>query len=103
MKKMKSFYVIVNDFNRKTFIPYDIMPYLIGEYNKLKSKPSTMEELKDFIERKAKYQWWARCEYEIILVDWPNKSVSEKVDVYSQVMMNIDIITEVLYSNVTEE
>lgn len=46
------------------------------------------------------YQWWSRCEYEIILVDWPCQKKSEKWDVYKQVMMNIDIITEILMKNV---
>lgn len=97
---MKNFYVIVNDFNRKTFIPYDIMPYLIREYNELESKPSTQEELRDFVEQKSRYQWGYRCEYEMLLVDWPNQSVVEKWDVHKQVMMNIDLIVEILASNI---
>lgn len=100
---MKSFNVIINDFNRDTFVPYDVMPYLIREYNKLKDKPSTMEELKRFVVEMAQYQWWARCEYEIILVDWPNQGVHEKWDVYKQVMMNIDLITEILASNIANQ
>lgn len=97
---MKSFNVIVNDFNRKTFVPYDIMPYLMGEYDKLETKPSAQKEFRDFVEQKAMYQWWSKCEYEVILVDWPNESIAEKWDVYRQVMMNIDIIINVLIENI---
>ena len=97
---MKSFNVIIHDFNGKTFIPYDIMSYLIKEYNELETKPSTNKELRDFVEQRARYQWWARCEYEIILVDWPNQKVSEKWDVYRQVMMNIDLVVETLIENI---
>lgn len=97
---MKSFYVIVNYFNRGTFEPYDIMPYLISEYNEAKVKPASFQDFKDFVEHKAKYQWLARCEYEIILVDWPNQKVSEKWDVYRQVMMNIDIVVKTLIENI---
>lgn len=46
------------------------------------------------------YQWWSRCEYEIILTDWPNQKKFEKWDVHEQVKMNIDIITELLINDV---
>lgn len=97
---MKSFNVIINNFNTRTFEPYDIMPHLIDEYNKSKNKPSTLEDFKNFVKQEAQYQWWARCEYEIILVDCPNQKVSEKWDVYRQVMMNIDLVVETLIENI---
>lgn len=90
---MKSFNVIINNFNKDTFESYDVVPYLVKEYHEAKLKPTSFKEFRDFVEQKARYQWWARCEYEIILSDWPNKKVSEKWDVYKQVMMNINIIT----------
>ena len=99
---MREFNVIVYDFNHKTFIPYDVMPYLIECYNKASNKPKTFEEFKKFIERESKYQWWSRCEYEIILESWPNTNVNKKWDVHRQVMMNIDIITSILMDSVNE-
>ena len=96
---MKSFYVIINNFNKGTFEPYDVMPYLMAEYNKAKSKPSTTEEFKKFVEQEAKYQWWSRCEYEIIISDWPGMEINDKWDIYRQLMMNIDIVTEILIHN----
>lgn len=97
---MKPFYVIVEDNGR--FIPYNTITYLVNEYNDTKEekKPKTFDEFKKFIEDKSRYMWWARCEYEIILVNWPCQSKSEKWDVHKQVMMNIDIITEILMENV---
>lgn len=97
---MISFYVIINNFNAGTFEPYDVMPYLIKEYNESKDKPSTIDEFKDFIEKKSRYQWKSRCEYEIILSDWPRQRNHEKWDIHRQVMMNINIITTVLMTNV---
>ena len=96
---MRSFYVIVNDFNKGTFEPYDVMPYLMVKYNKAEVKPSTKEEFKTFVEQNAKYQWWARCEYEIILSDWPTMRHHDKWDVYRQLMMNIDTVAEILMQN----
>lgn len=98
---MKNFYVINYDFNRQEFYPYDVIPYLINEYNKLQNKPKTFEDIKEFIIKESKYMWWGRCEYEIILKDWPSQTTSEKWDVYKQVMMNIDIITNILIDNIS--
>ena len=99
---MKSFYVIVYDTNRKTFVPYDVIPYLKKCYYEETNKPKTLEEFKDFVKNQSMYQWWSRCEYEIILESWPNTNVNEKWDVHRQVMMNIDIITSMLMNNVNE-
>lgn len=98
---MKSFYTIINNFNAGTFEPYDVMPYLIDEYNKSKDKPSTFEEFKDFVKNKSRYRWWSRCEYEIILSDWPGQRNHDKWDIHRQVMMNIDTITAILIENVS--
>ena len=97
---MKSFNVIVNNFNAGSFEPYDVMPYLIREYNKAEVKPSTVDEFKTFVEQEAMYRWWSRCEYEIILSDWPTMKHSQKWDVYRQIMMNIDTVVEILMQNV---
>lgn len=93
---MNTFNVINYDFNGNEFVPYDVLPYLRKCYEKKENKPKTFEEFKKFIEEESLYQFWSRCEYEIILHDWPNDSHHEKWDVYKQIMMNIDIITEIL-------
>lgn len=100
---MKSFNVIWQDFNRKKFEPYDIMPYFIDEYNKAKIKPNTFNEFVEFIKDKALYMYWARCEYEIVICSWPNTDHQEKWDIYEQIMMNIDIVTDILMENLLTE
>lgn len=97
---MIPFYVIIEDFNSKKFIKYDIMGYLINCYNESKNKPQTFEEFKQFVEGKSMYQYWSRCEYEIILCDWPCESFKKKIDVHWQIMMNHDLITNLLMYNV---
>lgn len=96
---MKKFNVIIE--NNGKFESYDIMPYLIDKYNESESKPTTFDSYKEFIEKWSMYQWWARCEYEIILSDWPREKHKEKWDIYRQIMMNIDLITEIFISNVS--
>ena len=97
---MESFNVINYDINRQVFEPYDVMPYLVHEYQEAKEKPVTRDEFKSFVEKAAHYQYWSRCEYEIILVDWPCQKHEEKWDVYGQVMINLDIVTDILMKNV---
>lgn len=102
-KNPKPFYTIIYNINKKEFSPYNIMPYLIDEYKKEKKKkkqPNTFEEFKQFIAGASMYQYWSRCEYELILTSWPNEDKKEKIDIHNQIMMNIDRITEVLMDNV---
>lgn len=101
---MKQFNVILMDFNNKSVIPYDVLPYFRRNWEKESqdmSSPFSREELKEWIINKAKYQFWARCEYEIMIGPWPyqeNKVAEEltKIDVFKQIMFNIDIITDIL-------
>lgn len=85
--------VLIQDFNSRKFVPYDIFPYLYRQYNEKEQKPLTIQEYKDFILSEARYQWWAICEYEIIVSGWPNVNNHKKIDVYEQIALNIDAIT----------
>lgn len=122
---MKQFNVINFNFNAQKFEAYDVIPYLVREYyeqieryNAAKLEleeakteqeikiaksnldywkvPVTFDEFKKFVKDRAQYQFWARCEYEIILVDWPCQKKSDKWDVYDQIMMNLDIVTQIV-------
>lgn len=99
---MRTFNVISYNFNTKKFEPYNVIPHLVNEYYKKDKKPETFEEFKKFVESEAHYQWWARCEYEIILCDWPTQEVEAKWDVYRQIMMNLDIITRLVIWSISE-
>ena len=125
------------DFNRKKYEAYDVLPYFRNiwrghrfnwdkDYNKIPVK--TKEQLKEWIIDWARYQFWARCEYEFLMASWPfgSHSMTEemkeflktnpdidnydddlrfcniiirdmvKIDVYEQLMMNIDILFDIL-------
>lgn len=102
-KNHKPFYTIIYDINKKSFEPYDVMPYLINEYKvkkKKKKHPNTFDEFKKFIEGASMYMYWSRCEYELILTSWPNEDKQKKIDIHNQIMMNIDVITNLLMDNV---
>ena len=98
---MKSFNVIWWDFNDAEPESYDVIPYLVKCYNKSDHKPTTFEGFRDFVKHESQYMWWARCQYEILISDWPNKRHTVKWDIHKQVMMNIEIITNILMEEVT--
>ena len=123
----KEFNVINYDFNSKKVVSYNIIPYLLSRYEKEKNKPKTFDEFKECIKNWSMYQWWARCEYEIIVSPWPytlspserakeennveawkehwKKHLNEcqKIDIHYQVMMNLDIITKIFMEIVNEQ
>ena len=112
----KSFNVIVESQGR--FKAFDIMPYLLGSWGEFMEKakeledvydpddywkiPETREDIKRWIDRELKYQFWSRCEYEIILSEWPNpkNNPGKKIDVYEQCAMNIEVITDIFIYNI---
>ena len=100
------------DFNRRQFEGYDVMPYFIREWKDIKKnakpysedeyrgRPQTKEELKQWFLRKSQYMFWSRCEYEIIVSGWPNTDTKSNIDIHDQIKMNIDVILEVFIKNI---
>ena len=112
---MKQFNVLCWDFNSDSLVPYDVLPYFRDRYkeqvkqakkypkNDYWKVPTTREELKEFIEKKSMYQFWARCEYEMICHGWPVQKNEHKLDVHEQIMMNIDTITDILFTELNNK
>ena len=97
---MKSFNVIIFNPNNSMFEPCDVMPYFIHEYKAEETKPKTVKEFTEFVKSKSLYQFWGRCEYEVVLHDWPCDAVTHKMDVHEQLMMNLDIVVSILMENI---
>lgn len=100
---MQSFNVIWWNFNSPKPEPYDVIPYLVDCYNKVKTKPKTFEEFVLFVEKESMYQWWSRCEYEITIKKWPPDDKEDKWDIFNQIMMNKEHIATVLMNAVTKK
>ena len=96
---MLVFNVIVYNFNTKKFVPYNMFTYLEREFKKSSLKDMSKESLMSWILDKSRYMFWSRCEYEVILSPWPpNENVSRKIDVFEQIEMNIEVITDMFYN-----
>ena len=105
---MESFNVINYNFNAQKFESYNVIPYFISAYtkrielnkecpeNKYWKVPKTFKEFKQFIKEESQYQFWGRCEYEIILCDWPSQKHYEKWDIHNQIMMNLGIVARII-------
>ena len=99
---MKHFNVIIEDFNSHGFVAYDVIPYIMQRYKEERAKPTTFDQFKEFVERKSFYQWYSRCEYEIVLKPWVGKDENseQRIDVYWQILLNLDIITQIVVDEV---
>lgn len=65
---------------------------------KILEKGPTREELKKELDSVCMNQLWSRCQYEIIVTDFPQVAHSKdyKIDAYYQVKPNLDMITDYL-------
>lgn len=103
--KKSAFNVITWEPNRNVFEPYDIMPYLRDCYkdtkkSRRKKTPETVQEFEKFVRDELMHQYWGRCQYEVILKDWPCGKTEDKIDVFEQCDMNIELITRLLMEDV---
>lgn len=114
---MTEFNVLHWDFNNDHPTPYDVLPYFRNQYTsyKKKDRPVTKEQWTEFIRRNGMYMFWAKCEYEIIVSQWPprykkvvrrnpetnaeevvKELINKKVDIWQQIEPNIDLIVKLL-------
>lgn len=108
MGEKRKFYVLTWDFNMDKIEHYDVLPYLrdrlkerIEKNNKDEDEyfkvPKSFDEFKKFVKDESLYQFWSRCEYEMIVHGWPVRNNDYKIDVHEQIMMNLDVISGILF------
>lgn len=95
--------VFLEDFNKKEIKTYNIFSNtrFNAEIQQILSNKNLLrEEFEYLVNRELQYNFWAKCEYEIILSDWPpsNKFKEKKVDVYEQVCLNKQIFMDYLWN-----
>lgn len=122
---MKSYFVLLRDFNSNKTVKHDIMPYILQTYKECEEKKfwwmfddpkiapiAKKKDFKHFVERVCKHMYWSRCEYEWLMISWPPGKMdtleqcqkiinsSTKIDAWEQIEMNLDIITDVFIENI---
>ncbi len=92
--------VLIHDFNKDKIKKYNIFRADLFEKIK-KAECKTFTELREIINKWARYHYWGRAEYEIavggLFSKYPEKF--EKIDIYRQIEMNLDRITEYVGKN----
>lgn len=97
--------VIIEDFNRKEFVPYNIFNHSrFGRDVKeeLDKVNWDKDKMRDIVQRELRYYFWSKCEYEVILSPWPPNDFNnhtKKIDVFWQVDMNLDRFCEYLLNH----
>jgi hypothetical protein len=84
-KNIIPFKVINGNFNTSQFEGYDVMYYLINCYKDIRRKkrcPKTYDEFKKWVDNNLRYMYWARCQYEIILID--SKKIQEQIELNNE-------------------
>lgn len=98
-----SYNVWIWDFNHDSLEPYDVVPRFvesIKQYIKPKNLPKTKEALDEILESDARYYFWSKCEYEMIIHGWPKQNNNQKVDVYKQLRLNWHIFLDFFWEQV---
>lgn len=101
------FYALNYDFNKKCL-------YNMNIFNNITFKESIDDAIKDYytdglsfedfkqiVQNCLRYAFWSKREYELFIGDAFDKDLSnyEKIDVYSQVLPNLNILTNYILNN----
>ena len=89
--------VLNYDWNEKKIVNYNVIKQdLIDDIvKKARKKEITKHnELNECIRNWAFYHYRRRCEYEILVGDLCNEPKLEKIDIYRQIEINLDRLTE---------
>lgn len=99
-------YVYISDFNARKIKKYNIFNHY-GFHNdciEIAKRGITKEEFQEEIRRSLMYFYWSKCEWEIILSDFPSHKDfrEEKVSVYDQIMMDFDKFIDYVWDHRNE-
>lgn len=95
MKTIPEFNVLYFDFNAKELKPYNIITKsLLEEFEKKTKTLTSTEEKKKILDDYFLYRYWSKREYELFIGDAFEEDISKykKVDIYTQIQMNFDVI-----------
>ena len=103
---MLEYNVYVENFNSRKIEVYNIFKYnnLENIFKEIKKETNSKEEFLEKVKRELQYRYWSKCEWEIILSEWPpvkdDSFKREKIDVYDQIMLNWNIFSEYVWNNI---
>lgn len=87
---MFQYKVLKFNHNKKEIEFWDIGPTVTNLFSDIPSN-ATYEDFSQTIEIRLQSRFWARCEYEVVVSDWPNGTTHRKIDIYEQIKANWEI------------
>ena len=96
--------VVVHDFNSGEFVPFNVLSHgrLIPAIKKIfKNVGEDRKKFDEELKNECMYNFWSKCEYEIVLSSWPpsERFENEKVDVYDQLRLNWQVFSDYVWNN----
>lgn len=96
-------YVYFHDFNKNELIKWNIFNnWKFKEYvEELLRTKNDKNEFCEKLKNELMYFFWSKCQYEIVIssLDFGSKdTVSKKIDIYNQVMLNFDRFADYIWS-----
>lgn len=100
---MLKWYVYLENFNGRSIVTYNVFEHF-NFYQDVKKEIRQIEDKQNFsekIKRIARYYFWAKCEYEILITSWigNNNFKDKKIDVYDQLELNWDRFIDYIWEN----
>ena len=100
---MPEWYVYYNNFNQKCIEKYNIFQHGFFRKDVEKAVKAYRDDFEGFckeLDSSLMYWFWAKCEWEIVLSDFPpsDSFKKEKIDVYQQVKLNWNIFVQYVWN-----
>ena len=98
--------VYVSDFNEKEINEYNVFDHMRFYEDCKKNARKNIHNYDEFCRQlriDLAYYYWSKCEWEIVITDWPTSGECEtKVDVFDQVMLNWQVFCDYTWAHGAE-
>ena len=84
--------VYTENVNSRKIEPYNVFNHcgFSNDLSKIFREENDADRLVERVKSSLMYWFWSKCEWEVILVGWPDTETHEKIDVYDQILLNWD-------------
>ena len=98
--------VYYEDFNNKRIDIFNVFDHgrFYDDVVKLIHRHPTKKEFSEELKTSARYFFWSKCEWEILITAWvPNNRFDDmKVDIFNQLTLNWDAFVNYIWENISE-
>ena len=101
MEKVKKlnlkWYALIHHYDQEKLDPYNVLyEDMVYHIDEVIDKTGDYEQIKEKVRIELMSMFWSRTEYEMIVSNWSGKDFKEKIDIWTQLYANLDLITEYL-------